>query len=179
MLEIKKGIIVIPDFSGFTKFVFNTEMFVGEYVVKQLLGSLIESNKNYFQISEIEGDAILFYSFNKLPSYSELILMLSNMLDDFNRHIIAINKYLNNEIELSLKFIVHYGIFSEYSIGKFKKLYGKPVIEAHKFLKNKYAEKSSYILFSNSYLRMVQDFNYKLVNDNIYIPELGLIYYFK
>ena len=58
--NIQNGIILIPDFSGFTEFVFNTKLYTGEYIVRQLLSILIDVNNQYFDISEIEGDAILF-----------------------------------------------------------------------------------------------------------------------
>lgn len=62
--KVREGVILIPDFSGFTEFVFNTKIYMGENIIKQLLQSLIDMNNRYFYISEIEGDAILFYKYN-------------------------------------------------------------------------------------------------------------------
>ncbi|HEX7868553.1 MAG TPA: DUF2652 domain-containing protein, partial [Chryseobacterium sp.] len=70
--NIKNGIILIPDFSGFTEFVFNTKLYTGEYIVRQLLSILIDVNNQYFDISEIEGDAILFYKYDQKPSYQRV-----------------------------------------------------------------------------------------------------------
>lgn len=69
--NIQDGIILIPDFSGFTEFVFNTKLYTGEYIVRQLLSILIDVNNQYFDISEIEGDAILFYKYDQKPSYKK------------------------------------------------------------------------------------------------------------
>ncbi len=73
---IQEGIILIPDFSGFTEFVFNTKLYTGEYIVRQLLSILIDVNGKYFEISEIEGDAILFYRYDENPSYHRISKML-------------------------------------------------------------------------------------------------------
>lgn len=175
-INIREGIILIPDFSGFTEFVFNTKIYMGEYIVKQLLSTLIEANNKYFYISEIEGDAILLYKYQKRPSYQKLSLILKKMIDAFNDKLSELSEKLNTTIELSLKFIVHFGKFSKYTIRKFKKLYGKTIVEAHLFLKNKHAKHSSYILFSNSFLNAVTDL---LPNSQEckYIPSIGMFHY--
>ncbi|MFZ4929545.1 DUF2652 domain-containing protein [Chryseobacterium sp. Mn2064] len=176
---IQEGIILIPDFSGFTEFVFNTKLYTGEYIVRQLLSTLIDVNDQYFEISEIEGDAILFYRYDQNPSYKSISGMLWKMRSAFNRKIEELSKSLSTTIDLSLKFIVHYGSFSQYNIGNFRKLYGKTIVEAHQLLKNGVAEQPSYALYSNSFLENTQrqetDFN----KDNIHLPEVGVIHYFE
>lgn len=52
---------------------------------------------------------------------------------------------------LSIKSIVHYGEISEFTIGRFEKLYGKPLIEAHRLLKNS-IPKDTYSLITEQYL---------------------------
>jgi predicted solute-binding protein len=114
--NIQEGIILIPDFSGFTEFVFNTKLYT-EYIVRQLLSTLIDVNDQYFEISEIEGDAILFYRYDDNPSYQSISRILWKMRSAFNRKIAELSKSLSTTIDLSLKFIVHYGSFSQYNIG--------------------------------------------------------------
>lgn len=177
--NIQEGIILIPDFSGFTEFVFNTKLYTGEYIVRQLLSTLIDVNDQYFEISEIEGDAILFYRYDDSPSYQSISRILWKMRSAFNRKIAELSKSLSTTIDLSLKFIVHYGSFSQYNIGNFRKLYGKTIVEAHQLLKNGVAEQPSYALFSNSFLENSQhkepDFN----KDKFHLPEVGVIHYFE
>lgn len=174
--NINNGIILIPDFSGFTEFVFNTKLYTGEYIVKQLLSILIDVNNQYFDISEIEGDAILFYRYDNKPSYKKISGMLRNMKNAFNMKIQELSEMLNTTIELSLKFIVHYGKFSQYNIGSFKKLYGKPIVEAHQMLKNGFAEQPSYALYSHSFLEKSR----QLVNiKEMELFEFGEIEYFE
>lgn len=177
--DIQDGIILIPDFSGFTEFVFNTKLYTGEYIVRQLLSTLIDVNGRYFEISEIEGDAILFYRYDESPSYRNISAMLWKMRNAFNKKIEELSKALSTSIDLSLKFIVHYGKFSQYQIGSFKKLYGKPVVEAHQMLKNDFAEQPSYALFSNSFLESSSNNEVDLKASSRHLPEVGTIHYFE
>ncbi|MDQ1858471.1 MULTISPECIES: DUF2652 domain-containing protein [unclassified Chryseobacterium] len=177
--NIQEGIILIPDFSGFTEFVFNTKLYTGEYIVRQLLSTLIDVNDQYFEISEIEGDAILFYRYDENPSYHSISKMLWKMRSAFNRKIEELSKNLSTQIDLALKFIVHYGSFSQYNIGNFRKLYGKTIVEAHQLLKNGVAEQPSYALFSNSFLESSKNKESDFNQDLLRLPELGVIHYFE
>lgn len=176
---IQEGIILIPDFSGFTEFVFNTKLYTGEYIVRQLLSTLIDVNDQYFEISEIEGDAILFYRYDENPSYQRISGMLLKMRNAFNRKIEELSKSLSTTIDLSLKFIVHYGSFSQYNIGNFRKLYGKTIVEAHQLLKNGLAEQPSYALYSNSFLENTKNQESECNKDKRHLPEVGVIHYFE
>lgn len=177
--NIQEGIILIPDLNGFTEFVFNTKLYTGEYIVRQLLSTLIDMNDQYFEISEIEGDAILFYRYDSDPSYQNISRMLYKMQDAFNKKIKELDQVLSTTIELSLKFIVHYGKFSQYTIGSFKKLYGKTVVEAHQLLKNDFAEQPSYVLFSNSFLEKSQNLRNECSRNIDDIKDVGEIHYFE
>lgn len=177
--DIQEGIILIPDFSGFTEFVFNTKLYTGEYIVRQLLSTLIDVNDQYFEISEIEGDAILFYRYDENPSYDSISDMLWKMRNAFNRKIKELSKSLSTTIDLSLKFIVHYGAFSQYNIGNFRKLYGKTIVEAHQMLKNGLAEQPSYALYSNSFLENSNNQETESDKDQHCLSEVGMIHYFE
>lgn len=177
--KVREGIILIPDFSGFTEFVYNTKIYTGEYIVKQLLSALIEANNHHFYISEIEGDAILFYKYKKKPDYHDVMIVLKRMLHEFSERIVELSQSLETTIHLSLKFIVHYGKFSKFQIKKFKKLYGTTIVEAHKLLKNEYANKPSYILFSSTFLERAKGTNDEVSENCVVVPEVGMIYYFE
>src|SRR5690554_5432044 len=76
------------------------------------------------------------------------------MLENFHREQALVNKEFGMELELSLKLIAHFGEFGQYELGGFKKLYGTPVIEAHRLLKN--AVKSSrYVLITDDLLEVL------------------------
>ncbi len=177
--NLHDGIILIPDFSGFTEFVFNTKLYTGEYIVRQLLSILIDENNQYFKISEIEGDAILFYRYDPKPSYEKISKMLRNMKNAFNSKVQQLIVELSIPIDLSLKFIVHYGRFSQYNIGSFRKLYGKTIVEAHQMLKNGFAEHPSYVLYSNSFLESSRNNRMSAECAEQNFSEVGMIQYFE
>ena len=66
------GLLFIPDISGFTKFVNETEIEHSRIIIEELLENIINSNKIGLYISEVEGDAILFYRFGDSPSIEEI-----------------------------------------------------------------------------------------------------------
>lgn len=173
----REGIILIPDFSGFTEFVFNTKTHIGEYITKQLLSVLIDANRKHFYISEVEGDAILFYRYNKKPCYKSIMEVLQRMIEAFSDKLSELENNFATRIDMSLQLIVHHGKFSRYTIKEFKKLYGKPIVEVHKLLKNEYAEHPSYILFSNSFLNVAKNNDYVISDKAVSIDGIGKIYY--
>src|SRR5688500_20320658 len=67
-----KGLLFIPDISGFTRFVTDMEIEHSRHIIQELLEILIDSNEIGLEISEIEGDAILFYKFGQSPDLQQL-----------------------------------------------------------------------------------------------------------
>lgn len=174
---MRKGVVLITDFSGFTEFLFSTQIYTGEYIVRELLLTIIKANNGYFYISEIEGDAVLFYKLRKNPSYQDTVEVIKRMQIAFDEKISELSVNLDTKIEMSLKFIVHYGEFSNYSIKKFGKLYSKAIVETHQLLKNTFAEYSSYTFFSNPFLESVVDGVYSMSKVSKLVPGMGMIYY--
>jgi len=146
-----KGTLIIPDISGFTKFVRTTDMMTGKNVTSRLLSSIIKSNYLGLQISEIEGDAILFYKYETKFSVEEILAQYEVMLENFNQELASLSEELGREINLTLKLIAHYGKLAHYNIGKFHKLYGETVIEAHRLLKNP-INSNTYVLITDDLL---------------------------
>ena len=184
----KKGVILIPDFSGFTDFVLSHSLYVGGYITKNLLSSIINTNTLEFKVSEIEGDAVLFYKYGTPSDTASLIQQATTMKAAFDECLDKLHHQFNMKIDLSLKFIVHYGSFSEYVIGRFKKLYGATVVESHKLLKYHYVKNRSYILFSKEYLKAVEHENEETIQFSeqtrtdscdacMYSPPVGFIKY--
>ena len=65
--------LFIPDISGFTRFVNEVEIEHSRFIIQQLLEVLIKANEVGLEISEIEGDAILFYKFGE-PQKLEIVV---------------------------------------------------------------------------------------------------------
>ena len=138
-----KGLLFIPDISGFTKFINETEIQHSRLIMQELLETLIDANQLGLEVSEIEGDAILFYKFGESPSLEDIYGQVKKMFCDFHSHIIAYDNRrfcqcvaCTSAIHLTLKIVTHYGEFTGYNVRNFNKLIGKDVIVAHQLLKN-------------------------------------------
>ncbi|MEO6132014.1 MAG: DUF2652 domain-containing protein, partial [Saprospiraceae bacterium] len=81
---LRKALIFIPDISGFTQFVTDTEINHSRHIIEELLDILIEANQIGLEISEIEGDAILFYRFGDAPDAEALLKQVRQMFNDFH-----------------------------------------------------------------------------------------------
>lgn len=138
-----RGLIFIPDISGFTRFVNETEIQHSRQIIQELLEIIIEANQSGLEISEIEGDAILFYRFGEAPDLKTLYKQVAKMFCEFHRHLDAYEKRrlcqctaCKSAVGLTLKVITHYGEFTTYNVKNFSKLIGKDIILAHQLLKN-------------------------------------------
>jgi len=154
-----RGLLFIPDISGFTKFVNETEIEHSRLIIQELLEILINANEIDLSISEIEGDAILFYKFGPPPELEEIYKQVEKMFCAFHRNLIAYEhrRYCQctackSAISLTLKVITHYGEFTGYNVKNFNKLIGKDIIVAHQLLKNN-IDKHEYWLVTKNVLQ--------------------------
>jgi Protein of unknown function (DUF2652) len=138
-----RGLLFIPDISGFTRFVTETEIDHSRRIVQELLEVVIEANQLGLQVSEIEGDAVLFFRFGESPDLSQISQQVERTFRDFHERLAAyeVSRFCQcracaSACNLSLKIITHYGEFTSYSVKSFEKLIGKDVIVAHQLLKN-------------------------------------------
>ena len=153
-----RGLLFIPDISGFTRFVNETEIGHSRLIIQELLEILINANQIGLEVSEIEGDAILFYKYGESPRLEDIYRQVEKMFCEFHRHLVAydLGKFCQcsacvSAIGLTLKVITHYGEFTGYNVKQFSKLIGKDVIVAHQLLKND-IEDHEYWLVTNSLL---------------------------
>jgi hypothetical protein len=138
-----RGLLFIPDISGFTQFVNETDIEHSRLIIQELLEILINANNMGLEVSEVEGDAILFYKFGDSPRLEELYMQVEKMFCEFHRHLARydLTKFCQctactSAANLTLKVITHYGEFTGYNVKNFSKLIGKDVIVAHQLLKN-------------------------------------------
>ncbi len=152
------ALIFLPDISGFTKFVTQTEIQHSHHIVAELLETVMRANSLGFKISEVEGDAVLFYRVGEPPSLEELVHQARRMFLDFHAYLRVIERdrvcqcgACQSASQLSLKFIGHYGELQETPIGSFTKLIGGDVILAHVLMKNRIPH-HEYLLLTQKYL---------------------------
>ncbi|MBC7000730.1 DUF2652 domain-containing protein [Cytophaga sp. FL35] len=152
-------LICIPDISGFTEFMSKVDFDLGSRVIPSLLNKIIYSNQIGLKISEIEGDAVLFYKQGKLPSLERLIDQCKSFYNEFYRHIEELlekERVSENVTQipkiLGLKIILHFGEeIAHVTVGKHIKLMGEDIIAAHRLLKND-VPLNEYILISDKLL---------------------------
>lgn len=156
------GNILIPDISGFTNFVNKTDLVSGQIITQRLLRSLLENDLLDLELSELEGDAALLYKYSKKLKPNDILKQYEVMLENFHREQALINQEFQLELNLSLKLIAHYGEFGQYKLGTFRKLYGAPVIEAHRLLKNS-IKSSRYVLITDD---LMEGKPTRAINDN-------------
>jgi hypothetical protein len=153
---IQPALLFVPDISGFTQFVQATEMVHSRHIIEELLETLIEANDLGLQVSEVEGDAILFYRFGHAPTAEEFFEQVQKMFVTFHGHL---RLYETQRIcqcgactsaqTLTLKIVAHYGHITQSHIKEHVKLFGQDVITVHRLLKNDIAH-HEYALFTQA-----------------------------
>lgn len=156
-MDTTPTLICIPDISGFTQFMSATDMDLSSIVIPSLLNKIIYANDIDLKVSEIEGDAVLFYRNGALPPFKTLIDQCRKFYVEFYKQL----KVLKTEHQghedvsnipdiLGLKIILHYSdAIQAVQIGKNIKLMGEDVIVAHRLLKND-VKSDEYLLLSES-----------------------------
>jgi hypothetical protein len=153
-----RALIFIPDISGYTKFITETETKHAKHLITELLEVIIEADELKMVVSEIEGDAVLFYRKGDPPTLSELITQAKKMFLDFHTHLKIIQRdnvcqcgACRSAVNLTLKFVSLYGTLDEIIVQNFSKIMGSDVILAHRLLKNN-IDSTEYLLMTGDYL---------------------------
>ncbi len=55
------GLLFIPDISGYTKFINQTELDHSSHIISELLELILDNNTLNLQLAEVEGDALFMY----------------------------------------------------------------------------------------------------------------------
>ncbi|RAK68270.1 DUF2652 domain-containing protein [Hymenobacter edaphi] len=156
--DTQPALLLIPDISGFTRFIAEAHHPQAPHLVADLLEILIEANGLDLEVAEIQGDAILFYRLGEPPSVAELVEQCRRIFLDFQNYLQLVARDTSSELAaalheagLTLKIIGHYGRVSVADIREFRKLLGRDVIVAHRLLKNNVAG-AEYVLLTEGYL---------------------------
>ncbi len=152
------ALLFIPDISGFTRFVTETEVQHANHIISELLSVILESNQLSLQVSEVEGDAVLFYRRGEAPPLDDLLAQIRRTFIDFHQFLKVIDRdrvcqcgACSSASGLTLKFVSHYGDLDEVRVRDFLKLMGRDVILAHRLLKND-VPGNEYALLTEAYL---------------------------
>lgn len=155
---MNRSFLFIPDISGFTKFVNATEVAHSQHVIAELLELIIDSDELGMTVSEVEGDAILFYRAGEPPPLEALVAQAQKTFEAFHTHLKAYEAHrictcgaCRAAPDLTLKIIAHAGPMELISVKGFEKPFGSDVILAHRLLKNDIAA-TEYLLVTEPLL---------------------------
>ena len=155
--------ILIPDISGYTDFMSSTEIDHGSHLISSFLETILQQANPDFEVSEIEGDAVLLYKKGGVSNKEEIVGQCLNMFNAFHTQRKMLQSVVlcpcgacQGMINLSLKFIAHHGNVSEIKVGKFVKASGLDMIIAHRLLKNN-IKGNEYLLVTENCLEQVKD----------------------
>jgi hypothetical protein len=159
---MKKALYFMPDISGFTDFVNNTEVEHSIHIISELLEILLDNNTIGLQLVEVEGDALFMYV-TDIPSYEKLTQQIKLMHEAFHKHTQEYDSLricncgsCKTTTNLELKFLVHYGDLNFIKVKHIIKPYGSDVIKIHRLLKNNIPSKE-YILFTKAVYEFYKD----------------------
>lgn len=148
----------MPDISGFTNFVHETDLEHSQYVVSGLLETLINANQLGLEVAEIEGDAVLFYAESRVPTPLQVLGQAQHMYREFHRWIAEYRATCPCSCpacqavsQLTLKVVAHAGPLGFITVRQQRKPFGEAVIVLHRLLKNDIAS-HEYVLLTNDLL---------------------------
>jgi len=173
---MSSSLLFLPDISGFTKFVQNTEVSHSQHIIAELLELLIASNTIDMDLVEIEGDALFFFKAAPLPTKEEIEAQIERMMTVFYSHLRLLQK---NRIcpcqacitapELELKIIAHCGLVQFMKIQGTEKPFGPEVIQAHRLMKNS-VQSDRYVLLSEKLTTEIGLFEDREESSRTYVP---------
>ncbi len=156
--------VVIPDISGYTRFMQLTRFAAGhaQFVVAQLLDAIITAARPTLLPTRVEGDSVMFYAESaradpvKGASGPSIAAAVRDMVTAFyhkRAELLAGNlcpcEACKHITELDLKVVVHRGDILRYRLRGLEDLSGMAVIEAHRLLKNSVG-RNRYVLVSEA-----------------------------
>lgn len=152
----QKALFFLPDISGFSEFVHNTEINHSRHIMAELMEILLDHNILNLKLAEIEGDALFMYTTEEIPTLDKIFEQVRTMFIALQKHL---KRYQYERVchcgacssteNLSVKFVVHFGDIEFIKIKKSIKPHGSDVIKAHRLLKNSISL-DEYVLFTQN-----------------------------
>ncbi len=152
---LQEGALVLADISGYSRFIAQTEVDHSWSILHELLDTMVRTMQGRMDVSQVEGDAILFISG---LTAAEVVDAVESTFVAFHRRLRDMQAVTTcpcaacaNIGVLKLKFVVHHGKFSRQRLGAVEQLHGTDVIVAHRLLKNSIPSKE-YLLVTDAVL---------------------------
>jgi hypothetical protein len=176
--KAQEGLLVLADISGYTAFVTQTEMDHSWEILHELLEVMVRTAQGKLDVSQVEGDAILFISG---LADEEVIRVVEDTFIGFHRRrrdMVAVTSCPCNACQnigiLKLKFVIHRGQFSRQRLGGVEQLHGSDVIIPHRLVKNRIPIKE-YLLATEAVLSRLGEERQKRFTPYEETYDLGVV----
>ncbi|MEP7170433.1 MAG: DUF2652 domain-containing protein, partial [Bacteroidota bacterium] len=133
------------------------------HAINILIDAIVNAVGEEYEVSEIEGDAVLLIKKGAVPSKKEILDICLKIFNAFHfqrkfmqQHTICPCGACVAIINLTLKFVVYHGPLAEIKVGRFVKHSGTEMIVAHRLLKNS-IDNNEYLLLTEKLLGLVSD----------------------
>ena len=153
---MEQPLLLIPDISGFTRFIKSTEIEHSVHVISELLQVLVDANVSGLELAEVEGDALFFYKEKSNLSQVELLAQIERMFTAFHSHLDRFDKLrictcqaCSTAPDLELKIVAHTGSFQFIKVQNMRKPFGPAVIDVHRLLKNS-VQSNNYVIITDA-----------------------------
>ena len=120
-----------------------TELEHSQYIISELLSTLIAADELGLTVAEIEGDAVLFYQEGRVPPAGQVLAQAQAFGAAFYAWIAAYARTCTCTCaacqavaRLSLKVVAHAGPLGFTTVLQQRKPFGETVVVAHRLLKN-------------------------------------------
>ena len=165
-------LIIIPDITGFNDYMNNSNLEYSQKAIGGLLESILDNNILNLKVSDIEGDTILFYSYDLNKTIDQIIYQCELMFQKFHDKLKAFNsenckcgtcERLHN---LTLKFVVHFGNLSSLMLKDYCRLFGKDLIVAQRLLKNSIGFREYILVTDNALINYKRERKISMINSS-------------
>lgn len=162
MANENRSLLFIPDISGFTRFVTATELSHSQHIIGELLETIIDSDETGLTVSEIEGDAVLFYRYRDVPSLEKVLSQVKKTFTAFHAQLKRIESgrlcecgACSSASGLTLKMVVHVGEIAFIKVKNIEKPHGPEMVVVHRLLKNDIPDNEYVLLTDQSFGKLV------------------------
>lgn len=152
----QEGFLIITDITGYSAFLNKSELEHARDSLTDLLNLLIEYTRSPLVISKLEGDAVFSYapkgSFNQGQTLLEMIettyIAFRKALELMIINTTCTCNACRNIPNLDLKFLIHYGPYSQQKLGRYTELVGNEVVLVHRIAKNQIIARTGLVAYA-------------------------------
>jgi len=160
-MSVQQAPLVLADISGYTGYLGGVELEHSQDVLADLLGVIAERLAPPLRLVKLEGDAV-FCVGDAETTAADILTAIESCYSSFasRRRTIAIASSCPCDAcrripDLDLKFVAHYGSFTDHNVAGLRELVGSDVVLAHRLLKNRVVEQAgitAYALLTQSFV---------------------------